>query len=87
VGFQFRRCVLYGETRRFQRRALHTIASGLTGTSFSDNTVSSGTTYYYVVSAVDSGGEGLNSAEAMATTQPAAPTGLSASASSVNQID
>jgi hypothetical protein len=36
-------------------------------TSYSDNTVTNGTTYYYVVSAVNGVGEGANSAQASAT--------------------
>ncbi|MGA2031633.1 MAG: fibronectin type III domain-containing protein [Thermoguttaceae bacterium] len=40
------------------------IATGLTSTSFSDNTVLAGTTYYYEVTAVDAGGESGPSNEA-----------------------
>ncbi len=43
-----------------------TIASGLTATNYSDTSVISGTTYYYVVAAVDTVGAGINSAEAVA---------------------
>jgi len=43
------------------------IAGGLTATSYTDTNVVDGTTYYYVVSAVDSGGEGTNSTEVSAT--------------------
>jgi hypothetical protein len=61
-----------------------TIAAGLTGTSYVDSTVSNGTTYFYVVSAANAGGEGPDSGQVSATPQapalPAAPTGLSASA-------
>jgi fibronectin type 3 domain-containing protein len=38
-----------------------------TGTSFSDTTVTNGTTYYYVVSALNTGGESANSSQASAT--------------------
>ncbi|MCA1628484.1 MAG: fibronectin type III domain-containing protein, partial [Acidobacteria bacterium] len=54
------------------------IATGVTATSYTDGGLASGTIYYYVVSAVGSSGEGANSAEASATTAPAAPTGLTA---------
>jgi len=53
-----------------------------TATNYTDTGVTNGTTYFYVVSAVNSGGESANSAQVSATpnTPPAAPTGLSASA-------
>jgi len=58
-----------------------TIATGVTTTSYSDTGLAASTTYYYVVSAVNSAGESANSTEASATTQaaptiPPAPTGL-----------
>ncbi|MDE3099724.1 MAG: fibronectin type III domain-containing protein [Verrucomicrobiota bacterium] len=59
-----------------------TIASGVTSTAYTDTSVVNGTTYYYVVSAVNSAGESPNSSEVSATPQaaqvPAAPTGLTA---------
>jgi hypothetical protein len=51
-----------------------TIASGVTETTYTDASASNGTTYYYVVSAVNSAGESLNSAQASA--MPTAPTAL-----------
>jgi autotransporter-associated beta strand protein len=50
------------------------IASGVTGTTYTDNSVSNGTTYYYVVSAVNSAGESPNSTQASA--MPVSPSPL-----------
>jgi cellulose 1,4-beta-cellobiosidase len=58
------------------------IASGVAMTSYSDSTVTNGTTYYYVVQAVNSGGASGNSNPASATpiAPPSAPTNLTAAA-------
>ena len=55
-----------------------TIASG-TDTGYSDTNVTNGTTYYYVISATESGATSANSAEvsAMPSPGPPQPTGLS----------
>ncbi|MGD0383522.1 MAG: rhamnogalacturonan lyase, partial [Thermoguttaceae bacterium] len=45
----------------------YTIATGVTGLSYSDTTVASGGTYYYVVSAVSSSGGSDNSVQAAAS--------------------
>ena len=44
------------------------VASGVTGTNYSDSGLAGGTIYYYVVSAVISGSETANSGQATATT-------------------
>src|SRR5215813_9553382 len=58
-----------------------TIASGVTSTNFTNTGLTNGTTYFYVVTAVNSFGESGNSNQASATPQnsqtpPPAPTGL-----------
>ncbi len=63
----------------------YTLLSSPSAASFTDTTVTNGTTYFYVVSAVNSAGESANSAEASAkptapTQVPAAPSGLMATA-------
>jgi fibronectin type 3 domain-containing protein len=64
------------------------IATGDTGTSYTDTAVANGTTYYYVVTAVNSAGESGYSNQATATPQaataPNPPTNLTAKASGRN---
>src|SRR5262249_56565951 len=60
-----------------------TIATGVTATNFTNTQLVNGTTYFFVVSAVNSAGESGNSNQATATplrTPPPAPTGLAATA-------
>ena len=59
------------------------VATGVTGTSYTDNPLTNGTTYYYTVAAVNAVGTGPQSTEANATPKagaPTAPLGLTASA-------
>jgi fibronectin type 3 domain-containing protein len=62
----------------------YTHTDNVYGTGYWDNQVENGTTYYCVISAVNSGGESANSIEVSATPTgpppPAAPTGLTATA-------
>ena len=69
------------------------LASGVTSTSFSDTSVASSTTYYYVVEANDAEGASPPSTQASATSgvpqctaAPSAPTGLTAAAQSSSAI-
>lgn len=43
-----------------------TIATNVTGTSYANSGLTAGTRYYYVVSAVNTGGESPNSSQATA---------------------
>ena len=63
----------------------YTTVSSPTGTSYTDTSVTNGTTYYYVVTAVSANGESAKSNQASATptatpSAPAAPTNLAATA-------
>jgi endoglucanase len=61
--------VVYKVKRALQSGGPYTtIASELVGTSYADMATEAGTTYYYVVTAVNAGGEGPASAEASAKT-------------------
>ena len=69
-----------------------TIASGVTATNYNNTGLTAATTYYYVVSAVNLSGESTNSSQVSATTQsagsvPSAPTGLTPTVVSSNQIN
>jgi fibronectin type 3 domain-containing protein len=64
---------------------LYSTVAAPTAASFSDTSLTNGTTYFYVVSAVDSAGESANSSQVSARPSapaqaPAAPTALTATA-------
>ncbi|HEU4389440.1 MAG TPA: endo-1,4-beta-xylanase [Blastocatellia bacterium] len=62
----------------------YTVIAGVTTTSFTNTALANGTTFFYVVSALNANGESVNSAQVSATprapTPPPAPTGLVATA-------
>ncbi|HYV66915.1 MAG TPA: galactose oxidase-like domain-containing protein, partial [Myxococcales bacterium] len=70
----------YGVKRATASGGPYAVIGTPTSTSFTDGAVTNGTTYFYVVSAVNASGESPNSAQASATPPgpiPAAPTALS----------
>lgn len=62
----------------FAPSASNLLASGLTGTSYSNSGLQASSTYYYVVEAADSVGASAASTQASATTSAAASTGTAA---------
>ncbi|HTX21138.1 MAG TPA: NPCBM/NEW2 domain-containing protein [Candidatus Aquilonibacter sp.] len=76
--------ITYNVKRGIQTGGPYTNIANVPITTFTDSNVVSGTTYYYVVSAVSSLGEGSNSMEAFASpcNVPAAPTNVMTAAGS-----
>jgi hypothetical protein len=58
-----------GTTSGFTSSAANVIASGITGTTFSNTGLPGSTTFFYLVSAVNAGGESAPTNQASATTQ------------------
>ncbi len=77
----------YGIYRSTTVAGSYTLIGFSTTTSYTDNSLSSGTTYYYKVTAYNSYGEGTQSNHASATTLPNAPTGVTATSNSTNSIN
>ncbi len=82
-------------TSGFTPSSSNLVASGVTGTTYSNTGLAASTTYYYLVEALDSFGASAASNQASAETQsgsgscsavPTAPTGLTATASSSSAI-
>jgi cellulose 1,4-beta-cellobiosidase len=69
----------------------YTTIANPTSTSYTDSGLTNGTTYFYVVTAVNSGGESENSSQVNATPQsaspPAPPSGLTAKSSGPKKIN
>ena len=67
----------------------YAVVGSPTSTSFNDPALTNGTTYFYVVSAVNSGGESANSSQVSATPQgtpPAPPSGLTVKATKPRRL-
>lgn len=67
--------VFRSTTQGFTPSASNQIASGVTGTSFSDTGLAAGTNYFYAVEAVDAAGASAPSAQASAQTSSAGGNG------------
>jgi fibronectin type 3 domain-containing protein len=65
----------------------YTLVASTTTASFSDTGLAAGTTYFYVVQALNASGSSASSAEASASTVPTAPTGVRATPKSATEID
>jgi fibronectin type 3 domain-containing protein len=80
-------------TNGFTPSANTLVSSGGTGTSYTNTGLATSTTYYFVIEALDAGGTSASSAQASGTTSaascsavPAAPAGLTATATTSSAI-
>ena len=64
----------------------YTTITSTTSTSFTDTNVAVGVVYYYVVSASNAGGEGLNSGEVGATPRPLPPPTITGVVTNLGQV-
>ena len=84
--------VYSSQTSGFAPSSSNRIATGVSTATYQNTGLAASTTYYYLVTAVNAGGESSPAGQASATTQappapPGAPTGLQASAVSSSQIN
>ena len=85
--------VFRSTTSGFTPSSSNQIATGVSGTSFSNTGLAASTTYFYLVEATDTAGTSAASNQASATTLasctivPSTPTGLGATAASSSQIN
>jgi hypothetical protein len=80
-------------TSGFTPGSTNLVATGVTGTTYTNTGLTASTTYYYKVEAIDADGSSASSAQQSAETQaarcsavPSAPTGLTATATSSSAI-
>ena len=77
----------YNVKRAMTSGGPYTIVANVTTTNHTDNGLTNGTNYFYVVSALNPAGESANSAPVSVTPQSFAPTGLAATTVSASQIN
>lgn len=77
-SYNVKRAVTYGGP--------YAVIANVTTTNYTDNALANGVDYYYVVSALDAAGESTNSDQAIVAAQMFAPSGLSATPVSTNQV-
>jgi fibronectin type 3 domain-containing protein len=78
TSYNVKRAVNYGGP--------YTVLANVTTTNYTDNALANGVNYYYVVTALNVGGESTNSPQAVVPAQVFAPSGLSATAMSGTQV-